>query len=110
MANIEQFSVSPEFEDILPVLKEWTKGPPEGQEPVYGGAHGISKSRHICMAIRMYTRHTTEYLALMEKVGEARDDQKIDQMAIERQKLLAPIMIAATTTTTVKETATAVSY
>jgi hypothetical protein len=99
MANVEQFSVSPEFEDILPVLREWTKGPPEGQEPVYGGAHGISKSRHICMAIRMYTKHTTEYLALMEtKVEEGRDDERIDKMAIERQKLLAPIKVITTPT------------
>lgn len=95
MAKIEQFSVAPEFNDIIPILEEWSYGTPEGQKSVYGGGYRIypkSKSKEICMAMRMYVNSTREYLELMYKEGRTEEDDKIiDKMMAERRKLTAPL-------------------
>lgn len=109
MARIEQFSIAPEFNDIIPVLEEWTYGTPEGQKSAYTGQriYPKSKSKEICMAIRMHVNSTREYLEFMYKEGRTEeDDKKLDKMMAERRKLTAPLTKTTTPTTTTTTTTT----
>jgi hypothetical protein len=88
MPKVQQFSISQEFDDITPILQEWSKGPNPGLKPVYGGRQE-SMSKTICMALRMYAENTKEYFALMHKEGERteEEEQRLNQMMAQRRKL-----------------------
>jgi hypothetical protein len=103
MAKIEQFSIAPEFDDIIPILEEWTKGTPDGQTSVYSGGNNNqrSKSRQICMAIRMYVNHTKEYYERIKMQSTSEEaKQEYERAWQERRKLCSPLTTTTTTTTT----------